>query len=77
MNCKHGLGALEDKNRAEVKQAREFIVEPYKKKKPSLHLCHVQARVSLLLFSQLQVIVSILTGQDMSDTSLLFWETIV
>lgn len=36
MNCKHGLGALEDKNRAEVKQAREFIVEPYKKKKTQL-----------------------------------------
>lgn len=35
MNCKHGLGALEDKNRAEVKQAREFIVEPYKKKNPA------------------------------------------
>lgn len=62
MSCKDELHALEAKNKAE---AREFTVTPFAMayKEPSLHLYNVQARVQLLHFTWLRLIVSTLTGE--------------
>lgn len=63
--CVRGRNGLQDKNTAERGRVREFIVKPSCHiKELSLHLCSVQARVPCPHFTQFQVIVSTLTGQE-------------